>query len=85
MTVEKYDLETRHHCFHHLHNLWRVKTSFSCPIHQLFQVPLEKEGQLGGPILAQEEIKTIFGSIPDILDVHTKIKVSCNFAPQGKL
>lgn len=43
-------------------------------IFQLFQVPLEKEGQLGGPILAQEEIKAIFGSIPDILDVHTKIK-----------
>ncbi|XP_061493326.1 protein ECT2 isoform X3 [Rhineura floridana] len=41
---------------------------------QVFQVPLEKEGQLGGPILAPEEIKTIFGSIPDILDVHTKIK-----------
>ncbi|XP_063297116.1 protein ECT2 isoform X2 [Pelobates fuscus] len=41
---------------------------------QLFQVPLEKEGQVGGPILAQEEIKTIFGSIPDILDVHTKMK-----------
>ncbi|XP_072789448.1 protein ECT2 isoform X5 [Taeniopygia guttata] len=41
---------------------------------QLFQVPLEKEGQLGGPILAPEEIKTIFGSIPDILDVHTRIK-----------
>ncbi|KAM4771643.1 protein ECT2 isoform 2-T2 [Rhinophrynus dorsalis] len=41
---------------------------------QLFQVPLEKEGQLGGPILAQEEIKTIFGCIPDILVVHTKIK-----------
>ncbi|XP_048460561.1 protein ECT2 [Rhincodon typus] len=41
---------------------------------QLFKVPLEQEGQLGGPILAQEEIKTIFGSIPDILDVHTKIK-----------
>uniref|UniRef100_A0A8D0H398 Epithelial cell transforming 2 n=1 Tax=Sphenodon punctatus TaxID=8508 RepID=A0A8D0H398_SPHPU len=41
---------------------------------QLFQVPLEKEGQLGGPILAPEEIKTIFGSIPDILDVHIKIK-----------
>nr|XP_006134694.1 protein ECT2 isoform X4 [Pelodiscus sinensis] len=41
---------------------------------QLFQVPLEKEGQLGGPILAQEEIKTIFGSIPDILDVHAKMK-----------
>ncbi|XP_075058251.1 protein ECT2 isoform X8 [Mixophyes fleayi] len=41
---------------------------------QLFQVPLEKEGQVGGPILAPEEIKTIFGSIPDILDVHTQIK-----------
>ncbi|XP_068137144.1 protein ECT2 isoform X2 [Hyperolius riggenbachi] len=41
---------------------------------KLFQVPLEKEGQLGGPILAQEEIKTIFGSIPDILEVHKKIK-----------
>ncbi|XP_030072710.1 protein ECT2 [Microcaecilia unicolor] len=41
---------------------------------QLFQVPLEKEGQLGGPILAPEEIKAIFGSIQDILDIHTKIK-----------
>ncbi|XP_056421176.1 protein ECT2 isoform X2 [Hyla sarda] len=41
---------------------------------QLFQVPLEMEGQVGGPLLAPEEIKTIFGSIPDILDVHTKIK-----------
>ncbi|XP_012871612.1 PREDICTED: protein ECT2 [Dipodomys ordii] len=40
----------------------------------LFQVPLEEEGQRGGPILAPEEIKTIFGSIPDIFDVHTKIK-----------
>lgn len=43
---------------------------------QLFQVPLEEEGQRGGPILAPEEIKTIFGSIPDIFDVHTKIKVN---------
>ncbi|EDL34917.1 ect2 oncogene, isoform CRA_c [Mus musculus] len=43
---------------------------------QLFQVPLEEEGQRGGPILAPEEIKTIFGSIPDIFDVHMKIKVS---------
>lgn len=43
---------------------------------KLFKLPLEKEGQVGGPILAQEEIKTIFGSIPDIYDVHTRIKVS---------
>ncbi|XP_018551873.1 protein ECT2 isoform X2 [Lates calcarifer] len=41
---------------------------------QLFKHPLEKEGQVGGPILAQEEIKTIFGSIPDIYAVHTRIK-----------
>ncbi|XP_061593324.1 protein ECT2 isoform X2 [Cololabis saira] len=41
---------------------------------QLFKHPLEKEGQVGGPILAQEEIKTIFGSIPEIHDVHVRIK-----------
>uniref|UniRef100_G3NBI9 Epithelial cell transforming 2 n=1 Tax=Gasterosteus aculeatus aculeatus TaxID=481459 RepID=G3NBI9_GASAC len=42
---------------------------------QLFKIPLEKEGQVGGPILAQEEMKNIFGSIPEIYDVHTRIKV----------
>uniref|UniRef100_A0A671UUC4 Epithelial cell transforming 2 n=1 Tax=Sparus aurata TaxID=8175 RepID=A0A671UUC4_SPAAU len=41
---------------------------------QLFKLPLEKEGQVGGPILAQEEMKTIFGCIPDIHEVHTRIK-----------
>ncbi|XP_040040801.2 protein ECT2 isoform X3 [Gasterosteus aculeatus] len=41
---------------------------------QLFKIPLEKEGQVGGPILAQEEMKNIFGSIPEIYDVHTRIK-----------
>ncbi|XP_041790911.1 protein ECT2 isoform X2 [Chelmon rostratus] len=41
---------------------------------QLFKLPLEKEGQVGGPILAQEEMKTIFGSIPEIYEVHTRIK-----------
>ncbi|XP_023272299.1 protein ECT2 isoform X2 [Seriola lalandi dorsalis] len=41
---------------------------------QLFKHPLDREGQVGGPILAQEEIKTIFGSIPDIYEVHTRIK-----------
>uniref|UniRef100_A0A8C7YVW9 Epithelial cell transforming 2 n=1 Tax=Oryzias sinensis TaxID=183150 RepID=A0A8C7YVW9_9TELE len=42
---------------------------------QLFKHPLEKEGQVGGAILAQEEVKTIFGNIPDIFEVHTQIKV----------
>ncbi|XP_023688626.2 protein ECT2-like isoform X2 [Paramormyrops kingsleyae] len=41
---------------------------------QLFKHPLEKGGLVGGPILAQGEIKTIFGSIPDIYEVHTRIK-----------
>ncbi|XP_037326575.2 protein ECT2 isoform X1 [Pungitius pungitius] len=41
---------------------------------QLFKIPLEKEGQVGGPILAPEEMKNIFGSIPEIYDVHTRIK-----------
>ncbi|XP_043926707.1 protein ECT2 [Protopterus annectens] len=44
-------------------------------ISKLFKEPLEMEGQLGGPILAPEEIKTIFGSIPDILEVHRRIKM----------
>lgn len=46
-----------------------------CFFLKLFKLPLEKEGQVGGPILAPEEMKTIFGSIPDIYDVHTRIKV----------
>ncbi len=50
---------------------------FVCLFLKLFKLPLEKEGQVGGPILAQEEIKTIFGCIPDIYEVHTRIKVAC--------
>lgn len=50
-------------------------TSLLGLLFQIFKYPLEKEGQVGGPILAQEEIKTIFGSIPDIYEVHTRIKV----------
>ena len=37
---------------------------------------LENLMDAGVRILAPEEIKTIFGSIPDIFDVHTKIKVN---------
>lgn len=58
------------HCSFHVCELAHV-----CLILKLFKLPLEKEGQVGGPILAQEEIKTIFGSIPDIYEVHTRIKV----------
>ena len=34
---------------------------------------MEQE-QTGGPILDQEELKTIFGKLPDIYDVHLKLK-----------
>ena len=38
-------------------------------------VPLQQPSQRGGPILSLENIKNIFGNIPDILAVHTNIKV----------
>lgn len=60
----------RINCFLHVCEL-----AHFCFILKLFKLPLEKEGLVGGPILAQEEIKTIFGSIPDIYEVHTRIKV----------
>lgn len=40
---------------------------------KVFKLPLEQEDQRAGPILASEEIKTIFGSLPDILEVHHKM------------
>ena len=42
---------------------------------KVFKMPLEQEDQRAGPILAPEEIKTIFGSLPDILEVHHKIMI----------
>ncbi|KAL0593331.1 Protein ECT2 [Plecturocebus cupreus] len=54
--------------------LYQTESNYVNILATIIQVPLEEEGQRGGPILAPEEIKTIFGSIPDIFDVHTKIK-----------
>ena len=51
-----------------------VNMTFICDV-QVFKMPLEQEDQRAGPILAPEEIKTIFGSLPDILEVHHKIMV----------
>ena len=46
-------------------------------IFQVFKEPIEQSfDQRGGPLLAVEEIKTIFGSLPEILDVHQRILVS---------
>ena len=41
---------------------------------QVFKEPLEKEPR-GGSIISAEDIKTIFGRLPGILEVHNKIKV----------
>lgn len=41
---------------------------------KVFKEPLEQSfDQRGGPLLVAEEIKTIFGSLPEIMDVHQSI------------
>ncbi|XP_077987561.1 protein ECT2-like [Glandiceps talaboti] len=40
---------------------------------KIFKEPLE-ENPAGGPILAAEDIKIIFGKIPDIYDIHVKLR-----------
>ncbi|XP_066924148.1 protein ECT2-like [Clytia hemisphaerica] len=46
---------------------------------KVFKEPLEQSAnQRGGALLASEEIKTIFGAIPDLLDVHEKLFASIN-------
>ena len=47
---------------------------------QVFKKPLEESfDQRGGPLLVAEEIKTIFGSLPEIMDVHHSILVCWGF------
>lgn len=41
---------------------------------QVFKEPLEKDPR-GGSIISAEDIKTIFGRLPGILEVHNKIMV----------
>ena len=45
--------------------------------HQIFQEPLERPQQRGGPILSHEDSKNIFGNTPEILAVHQRLVVSC--------
>ena len=44
----------------------------------LFKLPLEQDHR-GGPILTSGEIKTIFSSIPQILNVHNIILVNIRY------
>ena len=43
---------------------------------QVFKEEIEKTDQPGGSILDPQEVKAIFGGIPAIHDVHTKIRDS---------
>lgn len=43
---------------------------------QVFKEPLERPQQRGGQILSHEDIKSIFGNIPEILAVHKELVVS---------
>ena len=38
--------------------------------------PLSTPGQRGGQLLTNENVKSIFGNVPDILKVHSDIMVS---------
>ena len=44
--------------------------------YQVFKEPLEHPTQRGGPIIDNEDIKSIFGNITEILGVHEKLVVS---------
>ena len=41
----------------------------------MFKDPLERLDQRGGPILSHEDIKSIFGNVPEILSVHRHLVV----------
>ena len=43
---------------------------------QIFKEPLEHPVQRGGPILDNEDVKSIFGNISEIRMVHEKLVVS---------
>ena len=44
--------------------------------YQVFKEPLEHPTQRGGPIIDNEDIKSIFGNTTEILGVHEKLVVS---------
>ena len=41
---------------------------------QVFKEEIEREDQPGGPILDPQDIKVVFGKLPPIYEVHTKIR-----------
>jgi len=45
---------------------------------QVFKEEIERPDQPGGPILDPQDSKAIFGGIPPIHDLHTKIRNELN-------
>ena len=41
---------------------------------QVIKEPLEDVSQPGGPMLDSQELRYIFGNLPPILDVHTRMR-----------
>ena len=50
-------------------------TDYIVVLVQVFQEPLERPDQRGGPILSHEDIKSIFGNTAEILSVHRHLVV----------
>jgi len=45
-----------------------------CTYFQTFKLPVEKQEQYNGAILAAPDVKLIFGNIPAIYNIHCSIK-----------
>lgn len=57
--------------------LLHTETNYVTILHTIihtFKEQIEKPGQYNGPILALQDIKTIFGNIPPIYDIHCKLR-----------
>eukprot|EP00794_Sanderia_malayensis_P011021 gene11021-12185_t len=67
-------LTARHQIAAELQQTERNYVDTIATIIKVFKEPIEQSfDQRGGPLLAAEEIKTIFGSLPEIFDLHHKI------------
>lgn len=57
--------------------LLQTETNYVGILHTIltvFKEPLEKQDQLGGPLIAPAEAKMIFGNLPPIYEAHQKIR-----------
>lgn len=78
--LAKKEITSRHQNCLELQQTERNYVGILQAIITVFKEPLEQSvNQRGGALLAAEEIKTIFGAIPDLLKVHEKLLDSINY------